>query len=116
MDPSRPSPSSLRLPVCGPVQSDLPIRLDWTEPYRGPGSSGLVQSLVADIQHSRYSGRYTVADKQQQIHSGRYTAADTQQRIPVLDKQQRIAASEKQQRIYNTADTVADTPWPIYIQ
>jgi hypothetical protein len=46
MDRSRPSPSSPRLPVCGPVQSDLPIRPDWTEPYRGPGSSGLVESLI----------------------------------------------------------------------
>jgi len=46
MDRSRPSPSSPRLPVCGLVQSDLPIRPDWTEPYRGPGSSGLVESLV----------------------------------------------------------------------
>jgi len=68
MDQSRPEPSSPvqvqsnpsrypglgytfpvispRLPVCGPVQSDLPIRPDWTEPYRGPGSSGLVESLA----------------------------------------------------------------------
>ena len=48
MDRSRPSPSSPRLPVCGSVQSDLPIRPDWTEPYRGPGSSGLVESLGRD--------------------------------------------------------------------
>jgi len=46
MNRSRPSPSSPRLPVCGSVQSDLSIRPDWTEPYRGPGSSGLVESLV----------------------------------------------------------------------
>jgi len=43
---------------------------------------------MADIPHSK--------------HSGRYTAADTQQQI--------------QQWIYNTADTVADTPWQIYSQ
>jgi hypothetical protein len=45
MDRSRPNPSSPRLPVCGSVQSDLPIRPDWTEPYRSLGLSGLVESL-----------------------------------------------------------------------
>jgi len=43
MDRSRPSPSCPRLPVCGSVQS---IRPDWTEPYRGPGSSGLGELLL----------------------------------------------------------------------
>jgi len=52
MDRSRPSPSCPRLPVCGSVQSDLPIRPDWTEPYRGPGSSGLVESLVLCVAFS----------------------------------------------------------------
>jgi len=36
--------------VNGSVQSDLPIRPDWTEPYRGPGSSGLVESLMLPSQ------------------------------------------------------------------
>jgi hypothetical protein len=49
MDWSRPSPSSPRLRVCGSVQSDLPIRPDWTEPYRGSGSSGLVESLAVGL-------------------------------------------------------------------
>jgi len=45
MDQSKLSPSSPRLPVCGSVQSDLLVGLDWTEPYPGPGSTGLVESL-----------------------------------------------------------------------
>jgi len=45
MDRSRLSPSSPRLAVCGPVQSGHPVGLDWTEPYLGLGSSGLVESL-----------------------------------------------------------------------
>ena len=44
-DQARPVQASPRLPVCDPVQSDLRIRLDWTEPYPGPGSSGLMESL-----------------------------------------------------------------------
>ncbi|KAF8531951.1 hypothetical protein BDD12DRAFT_920393 [Trichophaea hybrida] len=36
LDWSRPSPSSPRLPVWGPVQSDLPIGPDGTEPYPRP--------------------------------------------------------------------------------
>jgi len=45
VDWSRPSPSSPRLAVCGPVQSNLPFGLDWTEPYPRLGPSGLVESL-----------------------------------------------------------------------
>jgi len=45
MDRSRLSPSSPRLAGCGPVQSGHPVALDWTEPYLGLGSSGLVESL-----------------------------------------------------------------------
>jgi len=45
LDWSRPSPSSPRLPVWGPVQSDLPVRPDRTEPYPRLGPSGLVESL-----------------------------------------------------------------------
>jgi len=45
MNQSRLSPSSPRLAVCGPVQSGHPVGLDWTEPYLGLGSSGLVESL-----------------------------------------------------------------------
>jgi len=45
MDRSRLSPSSPRLAVCGLVQSGHPVGLDWTEPYLGLGSSGLVESL-----------------------------------------------------------------------
>jgi len=57
MDRSRPSPSSPRLPVCGPVQSDFPIRPDRTEPYCGPGSSGLVESLdLVTAIHNRCNG------------------------------------------------------------
>jgi len=41
----------------GSVQSDLPIRPDGTEPYRGPGSSRLVESLrqmvVDEVDESR---------------------------------------------------------------
>ena len=47
MDWSRPSPSSPRLVVCGPVQSNLPFGLDWTEPYPRLGPSGLVESLAS---------------------------------------------------------------------
>jgi len=45
MDPSRLSPSSPRLAVCGPVQCGHPVGLDWTELYLGLRSSGLVESL-----------------------------------------------------------------------
>jgi hypothetical protein len=46
LDWSRPSPSSPRLPVWGPVQSDLLVGPDRTEPYPRPGPSGLVESLA----------------------------------------------------------------------
>jgi hypothetical protein len=49
LDQSKLIPSSPRLPVCGSVQSDLLVGLDWTEPYAGPGSTGLVESLPAMI-------------------------------------------------------------------
>jgi len=45
IDRSRLSPTSPRLAVCSPVQSCHPVGLDWTEPYLGLGSSGLVESL-----------------------------------------------------------------------
>jgi len=53
MDRSRLSPSSPRLAVCGPVQSGHPVGLDWTEPYLGLGSSGLVESLEVRRQGAR---------------------------------------------------------------
>jgi len=52
VDWSRPSPSSRRLAVCGPVQSNLPFGLDWTEPYPRLGPSGLVESLIAIVPQS----------------------------------------------------------------
>jgi len=45
VDWSRPSTSSPRLAACGPVQSNLPFGLDWTEPYPRLGPSGLGESL-----------------------------------------------------------------------
>jgi len=45
MDRSRLSPSSARLEVCGPILSGHPVGVDWTEPYPGLGSSGLLESL-----------------------------------------------------------------------
>jgi len=46
-DWSRPSPSSPKLPVLGSVQSDRMVGPDRTGPYPRPGSSGLVESLLA---------------------------------------------------------------------
>jgi hypothetical protein len=43
MDQSRLSPSSARQAGCGLVQSGHPAGEDWTEPYLGLGSSGLVE-------------------------------------------------------------------------
>jgi hypothetical protein len=58
---------------------------------------------VADIQHSKHSGRYTAADTLADtkwcMYRGKYTVMDIQRQI--------------QQWIYNTADTVADTEWQI---
>jgi len=45
MDRSRLSQSSPKLAVCGPVQACHPVGLDWSEPYRGLGLSGQVDSL-----------------------------------------------------------------------
>jgi hypothetical protein len=47
MDRSRPIPSRLCQPVYGSVQPDLRFAPDWTEPYCGPGSFGLVERLVS---------------------------------------------------------------------
>ncbi|KAF8542361.1 hypothetical protein BDD12DRAFT_876683 [Trichophaea hybrida] len=52
LDWSRPSPSSPRLPVCSPVQSDPHVGLDRTEPYPRPGSFGLMESLMV-LKHRR---------------------------------------------------------------
>jgi hypothetical protein len=45
MDRTRLSPSCPRLADCGAVQSGHLVGLDWTEPYLGLGSSGLVELL-----------------------------------------------------------------------
>jgi hypothetical protein len=58
LDWSRPSPSSPRLPVCSPDQSDFPVGLDWTEPYPRPGSFGLDESLVSSGQRNKYYSLY----------------------------------------------------------
>jgi hypothetical protein len=52
VDWSRPSPSSPRLAACGPVQSNLPFGLDWTEHYPRLGPSGLVESLTFRLEDS----------------------------------------------------------------
>ena len=57
----QPSPSSPRLPVWGPVQSDLPVRPDRTKPYPSPGPSGLVESLFRmEAGPLRNTGYYSV--------------------------------------------------------
>ena len=45
MDWSRPVRSSARLPVCGPVQSDLAVGLVCTDPYLRTDPSGRVKTL-----------------------------------------------------------------------
>ena len=61
MDWSRPSLSSSRLPVCRLVQFDLPMRLERTEPYCKPGSSGVVESLLGSTLPDTISRGKTLA-------------------------------------------------------